>query len=227
MQLYADGVRYIHRNDDRWMYLSQINIPHSTKVLAIKCESWGGQCGLSVILSNGVKTDTSWKCSDNEEDGWNTAGFDDKDWRNAKLSPSGGDLIWTTESLWSTGAIYCRKSISGPNSGSNRRVASYRQSSVVINSCDPSRYIETISTSRIMDCARACTKKADCKRYLYCSRNSSCNLYQDGRDCVMSGDTAGCSCYTQMIHCEGSNCTCPVGQYGEGCQDTISGKIKA
>ncbi|KAK6174258.1 hypothetical protein SNE40_017570 [Patella caerulea] len=77
-----------------------------------------------------------------------------------------------------------------------------------------------------MDCATACTENADCKRYLYCSSNSSCNLYQDGRDCVMSGDTTGCSCYTQNIRCEDADCTCPLGKYGGDCQDIISDCIE-
>ncbi|KAK6186593.1 hypothetical protein SNE40_008606 [Patella caerulea] len=104
----------------------------------------------------------------------------------------------------------------------SQRNASYSKSSVAIDNYDPSRFLETISSSRIMDCATACTEKTGCEQYLYCSSNSSCNLYQDGGDCVMSGDTSGCSCYTQIMRCEDSYCTCPLGQYGEGCQNTIS-----
>ncbi|XP_050398133.1 uncharacterized protein LOC126816053 [Patella vulgata] len=107
----------------------------------------------------------------------------------------------------------------------DQRKASYSKSSVVNNTDDTSRVLETVYTSRKMDCSRACTEKADCERYLYCSHDSSCKLYQDGGDCVRSGDTTGCSCYTQTIRCEDSDCTCPSGQYGEGCEATISGCI--
>ncbi|KAK6174146.1 hypothetical protein SNE40_017477 [Patella caerulea] len=98
----------------------------------------------------------------------------------------------------------------------NQRNASYSKSSVVINGYDPSRFLKTTYASRKLDCARACTENAECERYLYCSRDSSCNLYQDGGDCVMSGETTGCSCFRQSIRCEDS------GEYGEGCHATVS-----
>ncbi|KAK6174102.1 hypothetical protein SNE40_017442 [Patella caerulea] len=224
LEFYADGVRYEHYNDNNWKYFTVATIPSSTKVVAARCENPKGQCGLKIFLSNGVNTDTSWKCSDNEEDGWNTVRFDDSNWKNAKMVPRAPNFIWTSDDKFARGAIYCRKSV---RAGSNHRNASYRKSNIVINSCDPSRYLKTIYTSWEMDCSRACTRKIDCSRYLYCSGDASCKLYRDGRDCIMSGDTTGCSCYTQVIHCEDSGCTCPLGQYGEGCQDTISGNVKA
>ncbi|KAK6170818.1 hypothetical protein SNE40_019120 [Patella caerulea] len=101
------------------------------------------------------------------------------------------------------------------------RYGSYIKSNVVINSCDPSRFIETTYTSRKFDCSRTCTEKTDCKRYLYCSLDSSCKLYQDGKDCVISEDKTGCSCYVKSIGCEDSVCTCPLGRYGDRCQDIL------
>ncbi|XP_050389865.2 angiopoietin-related protein 7 [Patella vulgata] len=105
---------------------------------------------------------------------------------------------------------------------SSHRFASYSKSDVVINTCDPSTFLETIFVSRKMDCAQACTENISCKRYFYCKLDSSCRLYQDGKDCAMSGDTTGCSCYIKNIGCENSGCTCPLGYYGDRCQDTIT-----
>ncbi|KAK6174125.1 hypothetical protein SNE40_017458 [Patella caerulea] len=231
VEFYADGVRYQHDNDNKGDVASPINIPGSTRLIAIRCENWSWTRGLNVNLSNGVRSDASWKCSDEEEDGWNTVSFNDSSWRNAELIDNFNTYwIWTTEDAYdSRDTIYCRKFIGAPSfdhRSINQRNASYSKSNVVNNTVDPNRFFKTIYTSRKMGCSRACTENADCRRYLYCSSNSLCNLYQDGGDCFMSGDKTGCSCYTQNIRCEDSDCTCPSGKYGEGCQDTISGKVK-
>ncbi|XP_050398390.2 uncharacterized protein LOC126816177 [Patella vulgata] len=112
MDLYADGDQYKHDNDNIWNAMSSINIPGSTQLVAIRCYNLEGWCGINVGLSNGVRTDTTWKCSEEEEEGWNTVGFNDSAWNKAKLlQRSNVDWIWTNDNAMDMGTIYCRKSI--------------------------------------------------------------------------------------------------------------------
>ncbi|XP_050397117.1 uncharacterized protein LOC126815488 [Patella vulgata] len=114
MTFYADGVQYSHDNDNKYGYSSPINILNSTQVVAFRCEDNGGVCGLKVNLSNGVKTDTTWKCSDRKEVGWQNVSFDDSAWENAKFRHDKRNLIWATGKNCGKGKIvYCRKSIIG------------------------------------------------------------------------------------------------------------------
>ncbi|KAK6169460.1 hypothetical protein SNE40_020512 [Patella caerulea] len=101
----------------------------------------------------------------------------------------------------------------------------FTKTKVIPNTCDDSLLLLTNTVRRRFDCGIACTKESNCRRYLYCSVNSECTLYQDGTDCIKAGDTTGCSCYRKNIGQTASSAikTCPLGFYGEACQYVISG----
>ena len=101
-------------------------IPANTQVIAMKCDDtpnfFNGFCMAS--FDNGLKTDASWKCSVDFEEGWMDVGFDDRAWwsaytvltnQDASEQPS-GQLVTTIDpdAHWLSGIgyqndTYCRK----------------------------------------------------------------------------------------------------------------------
>ncbi|KAK6169073.1 hypothetical protein SNE40_020194 [Patella caerulea] len=126
MYFYADGVQYTNRNDNDWTKSSPVSIPSDTQVVAVKCKDLHVVAGIKLALSNGIKTDTTWKCSKTYAVGWNKPGFDDSNWPNAivpnynwgsKPASLNGkaDWIWTTGYRGQDTTVYCRKVIKKPS----------------------------------------------------------------------------------------------------------------
>ncbi|XP_050405664.1 fibrinogen C domain-containing protein 1-like [Patella vulgata] len=100
--------------------------------------------------------------------------------------------------------------------------AAYSKTTILDNSCELSQTISTITqVPRIWECAQYCNADGDCRLYLYCSHTHTCKLFIDGSVCVKSGDSSDCSCFKKDIGCINGNCTCPLGYYGEKCENII------
>ncbi|KAK6173566.1 hypothetical protein SNE40_016991 [Patella caerulea] len=128
MQFYADGVLYTHTNDNDWTKSSPIRIPDNTQVIAVKCLDLGVVGGIKLSLSNGIRTDRTWKCSATHQYGWETPQFDDRGWSYAVSShfnwgsqPAAlngkADWIWTNIFWGRDTTVYCRKVIGRGISG--------------------------------------------------------------------------------------------------------------
>ncbi|XP_050413593.1 SCO-spondin [Patella vulgata] len=122
MSFYADGVLYSNANDNNWPRSSPVSIPGDTQVVAVKCVDQGVVGGIKLALSNGIKTDATWKCSAKYEKGWNLPGFDDGAWENAILASynwgsNPSSLNGKAEWIWTSGyrgedlIVYCRRVI--------------------------------------------------------------------------------------------------------------------
>ncbi|XP_050396179.1 mucin-2 [Patella vulgata] len=161
MEFYADGERYTHQYDDIKYKPSTINIPSSTKLVAIRCKNQEGVRGLNVGLSNGVRTDTTWKCSVEEEGGWNTVGFNDSAWNNPKLLlVSNGDWIGTNENPRHRGTIYCRKSILfGTSTSTTTVVEPSSQTTTVVEPSFPTTTVvePSFPTTKVVELSTATT----------------------------------------------------------------------
>ncbi|KAK6187204.1 hypothetical protein SNE40_005282 [Patella caerulea] len=93
------------------------------------------------------------------------------------------------------------------------------------NTCDLSHKLTSqVKKSRIA-CAEFCTSEPECTRYLYCSETLICELYLDGTDCIVQGNTTGCLCAKRNIACDGGTCICPFGYYGSSCENILIGKL--
>ncbi|KAK6173565.1 hypothetical protein SNE40_016990 [Patella caerulea] len=122
MEFYADGVLFSNINDNDWTKSSPITISDNTQVIAVKCVDTGVVGGIKLALSNGIKTDTTWKCSATYEDNWETPEFNDGSWPNAILptfdwGPNPAALNGNADWIWTTGfqgqdtTVFCRKVI--------------------------------------------------------------------------------------------------------------------
>ena len=123
MAVYIDGEYQYAADLNTYNILSTIVIPNSFKVIAIKCVDIGQGEGLLASAENYLGelvllSDTTWKCSEVLEQGWEQTNFDasSENWNNAvdigekswsvkgQVSPY-ADWIWTEKRV---DTIYCR-----------------------------------------------------------------------------------------------------------------------
>ena len=91
MTLWLDGELTTVENQNDWVQISTINVPLSTRSIAVKCVNQGGGFGIigSIQDADGdtvLVTDKSWRCSKELEDGWEKPDFEEsKDWKAAAI----------------------------------------------------------------------------------------------------------------------------------------------
>jgi len=127
--VYVDGE--LKFSDEDWKTVASLDVPASAQVIAVKCRDDGGGYGIVGDLKDSTgntitATDESWKCSAEEESGWEQPGFDAEDWNPAKDMGDGNHLIRLEEfaeidspnrkSIWADGTdgntvVYCRKEL--------------------------------------------------------------------------------------------------------------------
>ena len=123
MAAYVDGVYQFAANLDIYNVQSTVIIPHKFKVIAIQCVNIGGGEGLLASVEDYfgklvLLSDTTWKCSQVFEEGWEQANFNASsgNWKNAiNVGPKPWSLkgqffsyaswIWTEERV---NTVYCR-----------------------------------------------------------------------------------------------------------------------
>ncbi|XP_050391467.1 fibrinogen beta chain [Patella vulgata] len=103
----------------------------------------------------------------------------------------------------------------------HRQFSFYTKTSTLVNRCSGTSLIASVETVNILDCASICFHEFHCRRFSYCSADSSCKLFRDGTDCVTAGNGNTCSCYRKNIGRKPSMVTCPLGYHGESCQHII------
>ena len=117
MEMFADGVSL--GQDKHWPLATDYVIPGNTRVISVAGVDRGSKFGILGSFSNGLVTDTSWKCSNNFNPGWNSPDFDDSSWPAAKEVAKHGDNPWgnidgiapTAKWIWTAGDdddVYCR-----------------------------------------------------------------------------------------------------------------------
>ena len=132
--LYIDGSESNVAGLGQLGQTSRLQIPASTELIAVKCYDGNGgvynYCGIigSVQDSQGrdiAVTDSTWKCSDTLESGWQLPGFTEgSNWRAAidqgdshymlnrepyrNIPSSNKRVIWGTRGV---GTVYCRKTL--------------------------------------------------------------------------------------------------------------------
>ena len=118
MEMFADGVSLGKDND--WTSSTEYIIPGNTRVISVSGVDWGGRYfGLLGSFSNGMVTNSSWKCEDDEYSGWNSPDFDDSSWPAAVEVATHGVNPWkiisgiasTAKWIWTAGDpsnVYCR-----------------------------------------------------------------------------------------------------------------------
>ncbi|KAK6169766.1 hypothetical protein SNE40_020755 [Patella caerulea] len=99
----------------------------------------------------------------------------------------------------------------------------FSKSSIIINTCNSDNLIKNVTVQHRFQCSAVCSQDTDCRRYLYCKSDLSCKTYLDGTDCILSDNSGDCSCFRKDIGCIGDMCTCPLGYYGNKCENIIKG----
>ena len=119
--LYVDG-KQTGRNNNDWTKSDSYTFPSHTKVLAVYIKNTGGPGGLLGSLSNGIVTDSQWKCTSQKQTNWFTVDFDDSAWPAASVQQGirGGFRVngvapnarWIGARDANAAEIYCRRRIS-------------------------------------------------------------------------------------------------------------------
>ena len=118
--IFVDGVQKEAAGTGVWNEQATLQIPASTRAIGIRCQNTGGPYGImaQVADSEGKElhvSDNTWKCSNQNQDGWSKFGFiEDDSWNPAfyftawKGMSLDRDVIWT-----STGdaTVYCRNEL--------------------------------------------------------------------------------------------------------------------
>ncbi|KAK6169636.1 hypothetical protein SNE40_020639 [Patella caerulea] len=101
----------------------------------------------------------------------------------------------------------------------------YSETKIILEICEEGFLLSNTARSKL-DCGNTCGENPECRRFSFCSSDSTCKLYQHGTDCILSGDSTGCTCYIKNIgrHRDGAT-ACPVGFYGNNCQHVVKGNI--
>ena len=136
LTIYVDGVEMAAEGLMDWTSLSTLEIPSSTTTIAVKCTDRNGgaynACGITGAVQDSqgrdiVVTDSSWKCSDTLESGWQLPGFTEgRNWRHARdqgdshqmltgqhgewknIPSSNRRIIWGSTNVVT---VYCRKTL--------------------------------------------------------------------------------------------------------------------
>ena len=91
MELFADGIS-LGKDNGRWRTATDFVIPGNTKVIAVAATKLGfPPPGILGSSSNGLVTNSSWKCSEQVNLGWNSPDFDDRNWSPALEMKRHGD----------------------------------------------------------------------------------------------------------------------------------------
>ena len=119
MYLYLDGVL---RHTMTAGYNRAESAPVAACVIAVHLINDGGSSGFLASATNGLRTDTTWKCSSAEETGWKLCNFDDSHWSNAVSREENTGSTWWYRSeisdhahwIWDSTELlnaFCRKQL--------------------------------------------------------------------------------------------------------------------
>ena len=86
MELFADGIS-LGKDNEKWRIPTDFVIPGDNKIIAVAAQSFQFRSGILGSFSNGLVTNSSWKCSDRLHRGWNLRDFDDRNWPAAVEIP--------------------------------------------------------------------------------------------------------------------------------------------
>ena len=115
--MFADGVSL--GKDNKWDSSKEYIIPRNTRVISVSGINKDGQFGILGSFSNGMVTNASWKCEDDEDHGWKSRDFDDSGWPAAVELAKNGErrrgnitgIASTAKWIWTAGEpdkVYCR-----------------------------------------------------------------------------------------------------------------------
>ena len=132
--IYVDGEEENMEGTGNWNEIATLDIPRSTRIVAIKCHNRGGPYGIMVRITDEEESivavsDNSWNCCNKNETGWYSVSFEeDESWKPAAITNK--QDLWTEENfspeekffheniIWTASGeddltVFCRKVLSG------------------------------------------------------------------------------------------------------------------
>ena len=88
--IWADGVQLGHSSSAYGNLALTVTVPDDTEILAVQTFDWDNGGGLIGSLSNGIVTDSSWRCARSAEADFIKKNFDDSHWAAANATRSPG-----------------------------------------------------------------------------------------------------------------------------------------
>ncbi|XP_031572572.1 uncharacterized protein LOC116306633 isoform X2 [Actinia tenebrosa] len=187
LRVFVDG-QQIGLESQGYGTVTKYVIPPNSNVIGLRCRIGATKNGgILGSFSNGLITNSSWRCSAVAEQGWNVAGFDDSSWdhatmhsinshHNGSLSMPRGPVfdiadgaawIWTANKSIDISTVYCRFQIrkpetpckEGPNADLFRSEITY-----VDRSLKGSVLMTTKARSSI-ECALRCQRTSQCMSF--------------------------------------------------------------
>ncbi|XP_020624694.1 uncharacterized protein LOC110062175 [Orbicella faveolata] len=119
MELFVDGIS-LGKDNGGWRTATDFVIPGNTKIIAVEAKSSHYHPGILGSFSNGLVTNSNWKCSERSHLRWNSPDFDDSSWPAAWEVQRHGDgpggyiagIDRTAKWIWTfrqrLGSCYCR-----------------------------------------------------------------------------------------------------------------------
>ena len=128
--IFVDGEQKETAGTGVWNQLATLLIPASTRAIGIRCQNTGGPYGIMAQVADPegkvlLVSDNTWKCSNQNQNGWSEFGFSEDDsWnpafyytgQGAYNSDTGAwkgmspdkKVIWTSSR---DGTVYCRREL--------------------------------------------------------------------------------------------------------------------
>lgn len=108
MSLFIDGQEIADlTNADNWRYPDTLDLPCTTRVIAIEANDTGGEGGIRASTVDGyIKTNSSWKCTNKRIPGWQGFGFNDSSWMKAVVVPNFESLPEATKNSFRKDAMW-------------------------------------------------------------------------------------------------------------------------
>ncbi|KAK6187186.1 hypothetical protein SNE40_005266 [Patella caerulea] len=94
-----------------------------------------------------------------------------------------------------------------------------------LKSCEDGAFHHSISSHQVdsaIKCGLSCSINDRCRRFMFDTDTKECSMFECGGNCFTAGDVTSKTCFRQMYVCQEVNCSrCPIGYYGNTCQDII------
>lgn len=120
LTLFADG-GLVGRKSGPWDEAKWFSLPSKTRTIALSVENTqAGVCALIGVFSNGIVTDSTWKCKEtnNPEHGWEQTNFTDDTWPFAYIRDKSDVkgippyVHWISPQNYHSNGFICRRRLS-------------------------------------------------------------------------------------------------------------------
>ncbi|XP_068676816.1 uncharacterized protein [Montipora foliosa] len=118
--VYGNG-RYLGKDNGKWKSPTRFYFPANLQTVAVYVKNNGGPGGFLASFGNGIVTDASWKCTNQNVRNWQTAGFDDRKWPaafayransvNIKINGIASEAKWIGTRQRNAKGLYCRRQL--------------------------------------------------------------------------------------------------------------------